>query len=321
VTISKFVEGADEVELDGVAADGRLHVSAISEHVEQAGVHSGDATIVYPVQRLSRLAEQRIRDIGAQLVAALQISGPFNIQFLVKGKQVSVIEMNVRASRTFPLLSKATGVNFAGEIVKAIYGQGQLRQIGYPDYVVVKAPQFSFSRLSGVDPVLRVEMASTGEAACFGRDLEEAFLKAMLSVEALIPEKGVFVSLGELQQRIALLPHLLSLSSMQVPFYGTERTAAFLKHNGVATRVLYKIHEGKRPTVLDYFKQGKIDLAINIAERQRQEVRRDEFVIRRAAIDHHIQLITNYQLAVLFIKAITSKKLEDLEIKPWREYG
>ncbi len=320
VTVSKFMEDAKEIEFDAVAQKGVLKAYAVCEHVEHAGVHSGDATIVYPPQRVYLQTEKRIIEIGRLIARALAITGPFNIQFLAKNNTVYVIEVNLRASRTFPFISKATGVNFARLLVDAFFGRAKELSIEYPHYVVVKAPQFSFSRLEGADPVLRVEMSSTGEAAAFGGSIEEAYLKAQLSVGEKIPTKGIFLSLGGIQNKVRFLDGALALSIFGLPLYATERTARFLEHNGIKARKLYKIHENRKPNILTYFQKGKVDLAINIVDPHFRKDLDDDYTMRRAAVDHNIHLITNRQKAALFIKSIVSLKPEDLEIKAWDEY-
>lgn len=320
VTVSKFFENAKEIELDGVAQNGQIMVSAVSEHIEEAGVHSGDATIAYPPQRVFLQTEKMVNEIGAKLVKALNITGPFNIQFLAKENKVSVIETNLRASRTIPFISKATGVNFAEVIVDAFYGQAQPKEIVYPPYVVVKSPQFSFSRLEGADPVLRVEMASTGEAACFGDDVEEAFLKAELSTGAKIPEKGIFVSLGGEENKVRFLNSLWRMKDWGLPLYATEQTAEFMKKNGIPAIKLHKIHENKSPNFLDYFQDGKIDLAINIVDANHMKDIDDDYRIRRATVDHNIYLLTNRRKAEMFVKSVSERKVSSLKVKSWREY-
>lgn len=320
ITVSKFFENAKEIELDGVAMNGEIMVYAVSEHIEEAGVHSGDATIAYPPQRIFLQTEKQVVDVAHKLAKALEISGPFNIQFLAKENKVSVIEINLRASRTSPFISKATGTNFAEVIVDSFYGNAQKKEIEYPDYVVVKSPQFSFSRLEGADPVLRVEMASTGEAACFGDTVEEAFLKSELSVGAKIPQKGIFISLGGDENKIRFLNSIWRLKELNLPLYATEKTAEFLQRNGVEATKLYKIHENKSPNFMDYFQDGKIDLAINIVDANLMKDIDDDYRIRRATVDHNIYLLTNRRKAELFIKAITDLKTDQLKVKSWREY-
>ncbi|NTU46409.1 carbamoyl-phosphate synthase (glutamine-hydrolyzing) large subunit [Candidatus Roizmanbacteria bacterium] len=320
ITVSKFIEDAQEIEFDGIAQNGELKVYAVSEHVENAGVHSGDATIVFPPQRIYLQTEQKIVSIAKQLVAALKVTGPCNIQFISKNRKVYVIEMNVRASRTLPFISKATGINFADILVDALFGKAKRIEVEYKDYVVVKAPQFSFARLEGADPVLRVEMSSTGEAAAFGEDVEEALLKAELSVGATRPKKGIFVSIGGDENKVKLLSTLLRIHKLGLPIYATEKTHKFMKANGIPSKRLYKIHEQMSPTVLDCFKQGKIDLAINVTDYRERDGLQGYYVIRRSAIDNNIHLIMDREKAFLFVKALTEKKDKDLLVKAWGEY-
>lgn len=320
ITVSKFIRNGKEIELDGIAQKGRLLSYVISEHVELAGVHSGDATIVYPPQRIYLRTEKKIIETASTLSEALGITGPFNIQFIAKENDVYVIEINVRASRTLPFISKATGVNFAHLAVDAFFGHAKKVVINYPDYVVVKSPQFSFARLEGADPVLRVEMSSTGEAGAFGKTVEEAFLKSEISVGSSIPRKGVFISLGGTENKVRFLQSAIRLKDMGLRIYATEKTAYFLKTNGIKVKRLYKIHESRQPNILTYFQNGKIDLAINIVDPYFKKDINDDFIIRRAAVDHNIPLFTNRQKANLFIKALSEVNIENLEIKSWNEY-
>lgn len=320
IIVSKFFENAKEIELDGVAQNGELMVYAVSEHIEEAGVHSGDASIAYPPQRLFLQTERRVIEIGRQLAKALNISGPFNIQYLAKDNNVAVIEINLRASRTFPFISKATGVNFAEVIIDSFYGKAKPLEIEYPKFVLVKVSQFSFSRLEGADPVLRVEMSSTGEAACFGDDVEEAFLKSEMSVGAKIPQKGIFLSLGGDENKVRFLDAALRIQKMGLPIYATEKTAEFLQRNGIDTIKLYKIHEHKSPNFLDAFQEGKIDLAINIVDANLIKDIDDDYRIRRASVDHNIHLYTNRRKAELFIKSVVDRPLSQLKVEPWSAY-
>lgn len=320
VTLSKFVEHAREIELDGVAQKGKILVSAISQHLENAGVHSGDATIVFPPHELYIQYEKQIKEMGEKIAKELLITGPFNIQFLAREKRVYVIEINLRASRTFPFISKITHVNFAEKIVDALFKKGTFTPIFYPNYYLVKSPQFSFSRLEGADPMLRVEMASTGEAASFGNTLEEAFLKSELSVGSTIPKKGIFLSLGTDDNKIRFLDSALRLKIFGVPIYATEKTAKFLRYHRIDAHRLYKIHEKKKPNILTHFSTGKVDLAINIIDYTFKQDVEDGYIMRRAAVDHNIPLITNRKKADLYIKALVEKPMSSLEIKSWNEY-
>ncbi len=320
VTVSKFITDAKEIELDAVAQAGRIKVFTISEHIENAGVHSGDASIVYPAQKIYLQTEKRVTEIAHQLAMALKITGPFNIQYVAQENKVYVIEINLRASRTFPFISKATGINFAQMIIDSFFGQSKKVGLLYPNHVVTKVPQFSFSRLEGADPILRVEMASTGEAASFGINVEEAFLKAELSVGAKFPRKGIFLSLGGEENKVRFLDSILRIKKLNLPIYATEKTARFLRRNGIKAKLLYKIHENKTPNILNYFQTGKVDLAINIVDANLKKDIDDDYLIRRAVVDHNINLLTNRQKAELFIKALHENKLEDLQVREWGEY-
>lgn len=321
VTISKFIIDAKEIEFDAVAQDGELMIFAMSEHVENAGVHSGDATIMFPPQKIYSLTEQKIVDAARKLAKELHITGPFNVQFLGIRNRIYIIEMNVRASRTFPFISRATSRNFAKMIVDAIYRKAKPREIILPeDHVLVKAAQFSFARLAGADPVLSVEMSSTGEAACFGEDVEEAFYKAILSVGEKAPVKGVFLSLYGNENKVEFFDAVMYLRKLGIKLYATEGTYKFLKDNKINVTLVHKIHDRKQPTALTLFEQGKVDLAINLVDPNTQADMSDGLAIRRAAIDHNIHLLTNRRKAAEFIKAISSKKLSDLKVKAWDEY-
>lgn len=320
ITVSKFVEHAREIEIDGVAQNGELLSYAVSQHIENAGVHSGDASIAFPPHQLYTHYESEIILTASKIAKELSITGPFNIQFLAREGKVYVIEANLRASRTFPFISKATGTNLASLLVDAFFNKGVVKKIVYPDYYVVKVPQFSFSRLEGADPLLRVEMASTGEAASFASTFDEAFLKAELSVDGVIPKKGIFISLGSEDNKIRFLDSALLLKTLNIPIYATEKTARFLRFHGIKTKMLHKIHENKKPNILDYFARGKVDLAINIVDMKVKKDVDDGYIMRRAAIDHNIRLVTNRKNAGFYIKALTEYKLDDLEIKSWKEY-
>ena len=336
ITVSKFIEDAKEIELDAVANFGEIKAFVISEHVENAGVHSGDATIVLPAQKVYIQTKQAIEQVATKLAKALSITGPFNIQFLAKDNKISVIEINLRASRTFPFISKVTGVNYIDMAVNAFFSRDKsysssdqresrsnnvtIQQSNNLPFVAVKVPQFSFQRITGADPILRVEMASTGEVACFGEDVEEAFLKGELSVGGKIPRHGIFLSLGGEENKADFLPHAKQLAKLHLSIYATEKTAKFLNSQGVSAKRLYKLHEHESPNVLDYFQNGKIDLAINIADPHIKRHIDDDYAIRRAAVDHNIQLYTNLNKAELFIKAVAQKSFKDLLIKSWDEY-
>lgn len=321
VVISKFVLGAKEIEIDGVGQNGELLIYAISEHVENAGVHSGDATIVLPPQRLYLETVRKIKDATRKILKELSINGPFNIQFLAKNNKISVIELNLRASRSFPFVSKVTGYNFVEMATKVILGDnltGDFKTIDL-DFVAVKAPQFSWSRIKGADPTLRVEMASTGEVACFGNDLEEGFLKSLMSTGFKLPKDSIFLSVGGDKNKLEFLPQIENLDKFNFKIYATENTSKFLSSLGIKNTRVYKISENKNPSVLDLMQNG-LDLAINISEPQSLRGETDGFIIRRSCIDLGIPLITNLQAAELLVSALSTKKMEDLEIKSWSGY-
>ncbi len=322
VVLSKFVEGAKEIEVDGVSQKGELLIYAISEHVENAGVHSGDATMVLPPQRLYLETVRKIKSATRKIIKELNISGPFNIQFLAKENKIMVIELNLRASRSFPFVSKVTGKNFVDLATKVMLGEeisGIFKTLDL-DYVAVKAPQFSFNRIKGADPRLRVEMSSTGEVACFGDDLAEAYLKALMSTGFKLPKKGIFLSIGGKKNKLDMLINAKKLAGLGFKIYATEHTHEFLKESGIKNTRVYKISEKKQPSVLNILTSGKVDLAINISEGGSPEGETAGYIIRRNCIDLGIALVTNLQSAELLVSAMTSKKLEDLEIKSWDEY-
>lgn len=320
ITVSKFIEEAKEIEFDAVSQQGIIKSYVISEHVENAGVHSGDATIVLPSQKVYTETARKIKEIAIKLSKSLKITGPFNIQFLAKDNDVSVIEINLRSSRTFPFISKATGIDFINLATDAFFNNAKEIPITTNHLVATKVAQFSFARLTGADPILHVEMASTGEVACMGEDVEEAYLLSALSVGEKIPRKGIFLSVGGDSNKLAFLESARLLSKLKLSIYSTEKTTAFLRENGIKARMLHKIHEGKSPSVLEFLEKKKIDLAINIPVEYSEEEVKDGFFMRRYAVDHNIPLFTDLKKAELFIKAITSKKIEDLPIKEWSEY-
>jgi len=324
VVISKFLENARELEVDAVACHGNLVVSAVSEHVENAGVHSGDATLVLPPQRTYLETMRRIRRISSRIAAALGIHGPFNIQFLAKGNEVKVIECNLRASRSFPFVSKVLRVNFIEIATRVMMGRpvsthnGSVMDV---EYVGVKAPQFSFMRLEGADPVLGVEMASTGEVGCLGDDFEEAFLKALLSVGFRLPVRNVLLSTGPIEGKAVFLESARTLLDMGVTLFATEGTAAFLRANGIETSLLHWPSDSKSPNALEYLAQRRIDLVINIPKNTQEEELTNDYMIRRKAADFGIPLITNIQLAQRFVEALSKKRVTELQIKSWEDYA
>ena len=324
VVISKFLENARELEMDGVACHGDLVASAVSEHVENAGVHSGDATLVLPPQRTYLETIRRIRRISSGIATALKIHGPFNIQFLAKGNDVKVIECNLRASRSFPFVSKVLRVNFIEIATGVMMGRPVPVHNGSAmdlDYVGVKAPQFSFARLEGADPVLGVEMASTGEVGCLGDDFEEAFLKALLSVGFRLPIRSALLSTGPIECKAAFLESARSLRDMGVCLFATAGTAAFLRANGVDATLLHWPTDAQSPNTLEYLGQRKIDLVINIPKNAGEAELTNDYLIRRKAADFGIPLITNIQLAQRFVEALSKKRVSELQIKSWQDYA
>jgi carbamoyl-phosphate synthase large subunit len=319
IVISKFEVGAREIELDAVAANGEILIFAISEHVENAGVHSGDATIVFPPQKTYLETIRRVKHIGKILAKRLSITGPFNIQFLAKDNYIKVIELNLRASRSFPFVSKVTGHNFIEIATKAAIGKVEdktVRAKKYQtldlDYVAVKAPQFSFSRLRGADPVLSVEMSSTGEVACFGENLEEGFLKAILSTGFRMPKKNICLSIGKMKDKISFLESAKALCSMGYKLFGTEGTADFFSQNGIAIEVISK------QTMKGI---SEMDLVVNIPRNFAHEEKTNGYLLRRKAVDGNIPLLTNLQLAKLLVKALAKfKNEEQLPITAWDEF-
>jgi carbamoyl-phosphate synthase large subunit len=323
VVLSKFIENAKELEMDAVARHGKLIVTAISEHVENAGVHSGDATLVLPPQRTYLETMRRIRKITEKIAVGLEINGPFNIQFIAKDNDVKVIECNLRASRSFPFVSKILDVNFVEIATRVLMGHDVPVFGGANldlDYVGVKAPQFSFLRLEGADPTLGVEMASTGEVGCLGADFDEAFLKALLSVGYRMPVRSILLSTGPIVSKAQFIESARTLQQMGVKIYATEGTAEFLRVNDVDATTLYWPLEDRQPNVMEYLSNGSLDLVVNIPKSSQEEELTNDYRIRRGAVDFGIPLITNIQLAEHFVRAIARRKREDLEIRSWREY-
>jgi len=323
VVISKFIENAKEIEIDAVGHDGQLAVYAITEHVENAGVHSGDATMVLPPQRTYLETTRRVKKIARQIAAALKINGPFNIQFVAKENDVKVIECNLRASRSFPFVSKIFNINFIDMATRVIMGHHPPRidRSAFDlEYVGVKAPQFSFTRLVGADPTLGVEMASTGEVACIGDDFDEAFLTALLAVGYRLPVQNILLSTGPIESKAEFLASARTLQKMGMNFFATGGTARFMAENGLEAVTLHWPLSEKTPNVMTYLSERKIDLVINIPKNYQEEELTNDYMIRRAAVDFAIPLFTNMQLAKRFVEAVHRKSLQDLSIKSWREY-
>jgi carbamoyl-phosphate synthase large subunit len=323
VVISKFITDAREIEVDAVAQDGKVVCYAISEHVENAGVHSGDATMVFPPQRTYLETVRRAKLTARGVAKALKITGPFNMQFIAKDNDLKVIECNLRASRSFPFVSKITRINFIDVATRAMLGE-QIAKIDSSafdlDYVGVKSPQFSFTRLKGSDPVLGVEMASTGEVACIGDDFDEAFLKSLLAIGFKFPKKGILFSTGSLRNKTAFLEETRLLSEMGLKFYATPGTGKFMRENGIETEILNWPLDKTEPNTISHIAEGKIDLVINIPKSSERNELTNGYYIRRAAIDHNVPLLTNLQLARRFVRALARYDGRPLQIKAWDEY-
>jgi len=324
VVVSEFIEMAKEIEVDAVADKGEVVAYAISEHVEFAGVHSGDATIVFPPQKLYIETIRRVKKISRQIAKALEISGPFNIQFLAKDNDIKVIECNLRASRSFPFVSKVMKINLieiATQVMLGLPYQKPDKSLFELDYVGVKAPQFSFARLLNADPVLGVDMSSTGEVGCIGENFYEALLKAMLSVGYRYPKKNILISSGQARSKLELLNSAKLLMDRGFNIYATEGTHRFLRENKVDSTLLHwPDEEDQKPNTIDYLKEKKIDLVINIPKNYTKRELSNGYRIRRNSIDYNIPLITNARVASAFIYAICKYKLEDIKIKPWDAY-
>lgn len=322
VVITKFELGAKEIEIDAVAQDGELLIYAIGEHVENAGVHSGDATIVLPPQKLYLETIKRIRLITRKIAKALKISGPFNIQYLAVNNDIKVIECNLRSSRSFPFSSKVTGYNFIEIATQAMLGKAKKQEYRTLDldYVGVKAPQFSFSRLKGADPVLGVEMASTGEVACFGDDLHEAFLKAMLSTGFEIPKENILVSIGSIEGKADFLPAARKLTDRGFKLYATPGTAKVFKENDIPVTVVHKMDSDESPKFDEILRKGKVDWVINVPRNYSHEEMTLGYTIRRFTIDNNIPLTTDIKVAKLMVDALERYGIDDLPIEPWSNY-
>ncbi|HIS10125.1 MAG TPA: carbamoyl-phosphate synthase (glutamine-hydrolyzing) large subunit [Candidatus Avibacteroides excrementipullorum] len=324
VVVSEFIQEAKEIEMDAVAKNGEILIYAISEHIEFAGVHSGDATIQFPPQKLYVETMRRIKKIAGKIAEALHISGPFNIQFLAKDNDIKVIECNLRASRSFPFVSKVLKINFIELAAKVMLGlpvEKPSKNEFDLDYVGVKASQFSFSRLQKADPVLGVDMVSTGEVGCIGDDTYEAVLKSMLSVGYTIPEKNILLSTGNAKQKVDMLDAIRCLYEHGYNLYATPGTHSFLTDNGIpAIKVYWPSESDKSPQALELIHEKKVDLVVNFPKSLTQGELANGYKIRRAAIDFNIPLVTNARLASTFIKAFCNIKVDDIQIKSWDEY-
>ena len=324
VVVSRFMQHAKEVEMDAVAKDGEIIAYAISEHIEFAGVHSGDATIQFPPQKLYVETARRIKKISKQIAKELHISGPFNIQYLARENDIKVIECNLRASRSFPFVSKVLKINLielATRIMLGLPVEKPAKSLFDLDYVGVKASQFSFNRLQKADPVLGVDMASTGEVGCLGEDSRSALLKAMLSVGQRVPEKNILLSTGDGKQKAEMLAACAMLRDHGYKLFATPGTSRYLDENGIEnTLVHWPSEEGQQPQALDMLHDKDIDMVVNVTKNLSTGELSNGYKIRRAAIDLNIPLITNARLASAFIYAFCTQKLDDLEIKCWQEY-
>lgn len=323
VVVSQFIEHAKEVEMDAVAQNGEIVAYAISEHIEFAGVHSGDATIQFPPQKLYVETVRRIKRISRQIAKELNISGPFNIQFLARENDIKVIECNLRASRSFPFVSKVLKINFIELATKVMLGlpvEKPSKNLFELDYVGIKASQFSFNRLQKADPVLGVDMASTGEVGCIGEDTSCAVLKSMLSVGYRIPEKNILMSTGTPKQKVEMLKAAHELKAKGYNIFATGGTSKFLAENGVEnTRVYWPSEEG-HPQALEMLHNKEIDMVVNIPRDLSAGELDNGYKIRRAAVDLNIPLVTNARLASAFIHAFCTMTIDDIAIKSWEEY-
>ena len=324
VVVSKFIEHAKEIEMDAVARNGEIMAYAISEHIEFAGVHSGDATIQFPPQKLYVETVRRVKRISRQIAKALHINGPFNIQFMARDNDILVIECNLRASRSFPFVSKVLKLNFIDLATKIMLGipvEKPSKNLFDLDYVGIKASQFSFNRLQKADPVLGVDMSSTGEVGCIGEDTYTALLKSMLSVGQRIPAKNILLSTGGAKQKAEMLDAAKMLKDHGYNLFATGGTSNYLTENGIDNTLVYwPSDEGKQPQALDLLHEKKIDMVVNIPKDLTPRELTNGYKIRRASIDLNIPLLTNSRLASAFIAAFCNVKLNDIDIKAWGEY-
>jgi len=323
VVVTEFIQEAKEIEIDAVAREGEIMAYAISEHVEFAGVHSGDATMVFPPQKIYLETIRRIKRITREIARELNISGPFNMQFLAKDNQIKVIECNLRASRSMPFVSKVLKVNLIDLATRIMLGEEVTplnKSIFELDYVGVKAPQFSFSRLQLTDPVLGVDMSSTGEVGCLGDDFYEAVLKAMLSVGYHIPRKSILLSTGPARSKVELINSARALLEKGYTLYATRGTKTFYDQYGIETTLAYWPDEEKSPNTLDLIHERKVDLVVNIPKNLSKDELDNDYMIRRSAVDYNIPLITNARLASAFILAFCKYDIDELSVSSWDEY-
>lgn len=324
VVVSKFIEHAKEIEMDAVAKNGEIVAYAISEHIEFAGVHSGDATIQFPPQKLYVETVRRIKRVSRQIAKALHINGPFNIQYMARDNEILVIECNLRASRSFPFVSKVLKINLielATRIMLGLPVEKPSKNLFDLDYVGIKASQFSFNRLQKADPVLGVDMSSTGEVGCLGDDVNQALMKSMLSVGLRVPKKNILLSTGGAKQKADMLDAARELKQHGYRLFATGGTSKYLTENGIEnTRVYWPSEEGQQPQALDMLHHKELDMVVNIPKDLTPRELTNGYKIRRAAIDLNVPLITNSRLAGAFINAFCSMSLDDIDIKAWGEY-
>lgn len=323
VVVSEFIQQAKEIEFDAVADKGEIIAYAISEHIEFAGVHSGDATLVFPPQKVYFETIRRVKRIAKKIAKELNISGPFNMQFLARDNFVKVIECNLRASRSFPFVSKVLDQNFIEMATQIMLGkkvEKPNKSIFDVEHIGVKASQFSFARLTKADPVLGVDMASTGEVGCIGNDYYEAILKAMMSVGYKIPSKGILLSTGDIKSKVELINSCRLMRQQGLQLYATAGTATFLQSHGIECRAVHWPDEDKKPNSIDLMKKGIIDFVVNIPKNLDSGELNNDYSIRRTAIDLNIPIITNARLASAYITAFCTVKRDEIQIKSWNEY-
>jgi len=324
VVVSQFMQDTKEIEFDAVADKGEIIEYAISEHIEYAGVHSGDATMVFPAQNIYFSTIRQIKKISRKIASELNISGPFNIQYLAKNRDVKVIECNLRASRSFPFVSKILKRNFIETATKIMldvpYTRAESSEFDI-DRIGVKASQFSFARLQNADPILGVDMSSTGEVGCLGDSMNEALLNAMIATGYNLPKQNILISSGGAKGKVDLLEPAQSLIKNGYTIYATDGTAKFLNDNGIAATTVAWPDEHGTNNVIDMIGEHRFDLIINVPKNHTKRELTNGYKIRRGAIDHNIPLITNTRLAKAFIEAFCELKQEDVQIKSWQEYN